>query len=122
MGQAVQPRAGEERVAEEVRPLGRRAVAGEDDAPALVALVDDVVQVDGPLWREGFEAEVVDAEQGRLDVAGEAALVTAVGPAGVAVGQELVRRAEEDVEALAGRLVGAGLGEVALSLVMRVPS
>ena len=45
VGQAVEPGRGEQRVAKEVGPLGRRTVAGEHDAALLVALVDDVVEV-----------------------------------------------------------------------------
>jgi hypothetical protein len=47
MGQAIQASRGKQRIAEQLQLLLRGAVAGEQDAAALVPLVDDVVEVLG---------------------------------------------------------------------------
>ena len=68
VGQSVEARRGQEWIAEEVRPLGGRTVAGQQEAALLVALVDDIVEV---FWRRGLErleTKVVQKEQVRAQV------------------------------------------------------
>ena len=58
VGQAIQASRGKQRIAEQLRPLLRGTVAGEQDAAALVPLVDDVVEVLGRRRTERFEVRV----------------------------------------------------------------
>ena len=55
VGQAIQACRGQQGITEQVGPLFWRAVAGEEDAPAFVTLVDDVVEVLRSRWVEGLE-------------------------------------------------------------------
>ena len=63
MGQSVQRRRGEERIAEEVGPLGGRPVTREEQTPPFIALANDLVQVVHAGRREGAKTEVVQDEQ-----------------------------------------------------------
>ena len=69
---------GEERVGEESGEFVDVAVGGDDEGALLVALADDLVEVEGLLTDEGTEAEVIDHEDVDLGESGETALVGAV--------------------------------------------
>ncbi len=113
--QAVQAGARQERVTEEVRPLLRRPIARQENASPLITLVDHVVQISRAGRRQGLEAEVVDDQQVRLDVGGEAFLEGAISPPGVQVGEHAVRRGVEGIKAELGRLVGQRLSQMGLA-------
>jgi hypothetical protein len=77
VGQASEARTGQQRVAEEVGPLARRPVAGQDDARLFVPFVDDVLQIGRAAGGQRLEAEVVADEQVRLGVGGLSSLPSA---------------------------------------------
>ena len=112
MEQAVHRGAGEQRVAEEGGELVDGAVRGEDHRAVLVALADDLVEVDGLLAGEGAEAEIVDNEQVRRREAEQAAVVAAVGAGGAELLHEILRRDVEHRVAGAAGAVAQGLGDV----------
>jgi hypothetical protein len=58
--QAVERGRGKQRLAEQVRPFGPIAVAGQDDGGLLVAFVDDVVEIFGAGPAQRLQAEIVD--------------------------------------------------------------
>jgi hypothetical protein len=60
VGQTIQSRGGQQAVLpERLRPLGVIAIAGQQDRPALVALVDDLVEVLRLVAAQRSQAEVV---------------------------------------------------------------
>ena len=63
MAQAVQSSRGQQGISEEIRPLFRRAVAGEHNAALFVALIDDVVKVLRAWGMQGLEPEVIQHQQ-----------------------------------------------------------
>ena len=121
MGQSVQACRSEQRLLEKVRPLCEVAVAGEEDAAALVALADDVVEVLGGGRAQGLEPEVVEDEEVGTEVALQTSFEGAIGPSPIEVGQHLVGVEKEDIEALAASLVGQGVGQVGLSASIDIP-
>src|SRR5690606_10237713 len=60
---AVQGRAREERVAEQLGELVHRAIRRHDSGRALIAVADDLVQVERLVTRERPEPEVVDDQE-----------------------------------------------------------
>src|SRR5437867_4631126 len=114
MEEAIEGGPGEERVVEKRRPLLERAVRGDDEGAALVALADDLVEVHRLLALEGTEAEIVDDQQVRAREAGETAVEGGVRPRRAELGEELVRRGVEDAVAGDAGAVAERLGEVAL--------
>jgi hypothetical protein len=115
VGQPIERGRGEQRLAEEVRPLGPVAVRGQQNGGLLIAFVDDVVEVLGAGRAEGLQAEIVKDQQGGAGVAGEAVLVGAVGAAPGEVAEHLVGGHAEDLIAAATGFVGEGLRHVALA-------
>jgi hypothetical protein len=115
VGEPVEGGRGQERLAEEVRPLGPIAVAGQQDRGLLIPLVDDVIEVLGPGRAQGFEAEVVEDQEIGTGVPEEALVVSAVGPAAGEVGEHLGGVDEQHVEAATTGLVGERLAEVTLA-------
>jgi len=66
VGEPIERGGGEEGFAEQLRPLGPIAIAGEQDRGFLIPFVDDVVEVLGAGRTERLEAEVVeDSRSGR---------------------------------------------------------
>ena len=63
MCQTVERCAGKQGVSEDVGPLFKRTVAGDDHRPVLVALSQDLVEVLGTLRRDGLQAKVVQDEK-----------------------------------------------------------
>ena len=59
MGQAIQRGVREQIVPEDLRPLFKGAVAGNDERAMFVPLADDVVQVLSGLGRQWLQAKVV---------------------------------------------------------------
>jgi hypothetical protein len=90
--EAVHCGAGEECVAEERRELFDGAVGGEDRRAVLVALADDLVEVDRLAAGERAEAEVVDDQQVRRREAEESPVVAAVSTGGSQLLEEVMRR------------------------------
>jgi hypothetical protein len=80
VGEPVESGRGEERFAEQIRPLGAITIAGEQDRGLLIPLVDDVIQVLGTRRAQGLEAEVIEDEQIGARVAKQALVMRAVGP------------------------------------------
>src|SRR6266851_9708493 len=115
VGEAIERGGGEEGLAEQLRPLGPIAIAGEEDRGFLIPLINDVVEVLRAGRAKAFETEVVEDEQIGAGVAETALVVGAVGPAPGEVGQHLRGVDEHDVEAAAAGFVGEGLTEVALA-------
>ena len=79
VGQAIQACRGQQRITEQVGALFWRAVAGEEDPPAFVALVDDVVEILRSRGMEGLEPEVIQHQQVGAEIGLEAALEGVVG-------------------------------------------
>ncbi len=71
--------AGEEVVAEQGMPLLESTVGGQDHRAALVAPLDDLVEVDGLIMLERTQSEVVDDEQVGAGEAQQTSLVALVG-------------------------------------------
>src|SRR5439155_20122678 len=115
VGQAIEGRRREQRLAEELRPLRAIAITGQQDRAALIPFVDDVVQILGAGGAQRFEPEVVEDEQVRPRVAREPGVTGAVGTTAGEVGEHLVGAHEEDLMAAATGFVREGLGEVALA-------
>jgi hypothetical protein len=71
VGEPVAGGAGEQRVADRLRPRVEGAVAGQDQGLALVARTDQRVEIVGQLRGEWAEADVVEREQiDRAEAAG----------------------------------------------------
>src|SRR5438094_6217406 len=115
VGQAIEGRRREQRLAEELRPLRAIAITGQQDRAAFIPVVDDVVESLGTRGAQRFEPEVVEDEQVRPRVAREPGVTGAVGTTAGEVGEHLVGAHEEDLVATATGFMGQGLGEVALA-------
>src|SRR5713101_5317469 len=115
VGEPIERGGGEEGIAEQLRPLGPIAIAGEQDRGFLISLIDDVVEVLGAGRAKAFETEVVEDEQVGAGVAEEALVVGAVGSATGKMGQHLRGVDERVVEVAAAGLGGEGVGEMALA-------
>jgi len=113
--QAVQAGRGQQRVSKQVGPLGGCAVTGKQDTPALVALVDDVIQVFRRGRLERLEPEIVQDQEVRAEIDLQAAVQGAVGPAAVDEAQHAVRVGKENVVASPAGLVGQGLRQMGLA-------
>ena len=59
MQKPVEARACQQRIAEEIRPLGGDTVAGEHNAALFVARIDDFVKVLRPRRLKGAETEII---------------------------------------------------------------
>ena len=81
MRQAIERGGREERLPEEVWPLGAVAIRGQENRAALIPFVDEVVEILGARRAQRLEAEVVEDEQIGAGVASEAGLARAVGAA-----------------------------------------
>ena len=90
-------------------------VVGTANFSSLLVSTSAISAMDEVGQRQRLEAEVVDDQQVGGEVALEPLVGRAVSAAGVEVAQELVGGGVEDLEALAGGLVGDGLGEVGLA-------
>src|SRR5690606_40520504 len=112
---AVHGGAGEEGVAEEWRPLLDGPVRGEDGRAALIALSDDLVEVDRLVVDKRPEAEVVDDEEVGRGEAGHPAVERAVGPRGPELGQHVVGADVEHVMAGPAGSVAERLRDVRLA-------
>src|SRR5207245_419088 len=62
VGQAIEGRRREQRLAEELRPLRAIAITGQQDRAAFIPFIDDVVQILGTRGAQRFEPEVVEVE------------------------------------------------------------
>lgn len=113
--QAVEGTVGEDGVGEEPDPLRDVAVAREDEAGAAVALDDQRIEVLGLLLIEAVEAEVIDQEQVRGEVAAEGDFEAVVGAGLAEFAEEVVGAAEEDRVAGAGGSSAEGLCEECLA-------
>lgn len=89
--QPVHRGAGERLVVEERRPFFDGAIRGDDRRRLLVALADDVVEVDGLLASQPAQTEVVDDQQVDAGVASQSALVRVVGPIRAQAREHVVR-------------------------------
>lgn len=72
---------GQQGLPEELGPFSTITIRGQENGAALVAFVDDIVEILGPGGAEAFEPEIVEHERIRTRVAGQALLVGAVGAA-----------------------------------------
>jgi len=59
VGQAVQGGRGHQGIAEQIRPLAGRPIAGDQDRAAFVAFENDIQQILGARRTDGLEAEVI---------------------------------------------------------------
>ena len=109
--QAIHGGAGEERVAEESVQLVDGAVGGQQGGGVLVALADDLVEVDGFVAREGAQAEVVEDEKVGGGEAEHAALVAAVCAGGAELLEQVLGSDVEDGVPGAAGAVAQGLGD-----------
>ena len=92
-----------------------RSIRGQKDRAALIALVDDIVEILGPGRAQRLEPEVVEDEEIGAGIASEAGLARPVGATAGEVGEHLVSGDEEDLVAAAAGLVGESLRKVALA-------
>lgn len=115
VGQPVEGGRGEQRLAEELRPLGPVTIARHNNGRLLIPFVDDVVKILGPWGAQGLEPEVIEHQQGRPRVAREALLMGAVGAATGEMGEHLGGVDEEDLVTPTTRLMGQGLRDVTLA-------
>ena len=108
-------------------PLGRdcpvcpTGQAGQQNAAALVALVDDVVHILRRRRGKWLETEVIQHEQAGTQIVLEPLVESAICPAAVDVAQHLVGVGGEDIEALAAGLVSQGVGQRGLVISPDVP-
>ena len=89
MRQAIQARRSQEGIAKQVGPLSGGAIAGQQNAPTLIALVDQVVQV---FWRgrlQRLQPEVIQYQQVGTQTGSKTPLVTAI-RASVEMAQQFV--------------------------------
>ena len=112
MHQAVQAGRGQKRISEQVWPFGGSTIAGDHDAPSLISLVNNVIQVFRRGWLKGLESKVVQDEQIRTQVAVQTPLPRTVCPASIQVLQHLVRVDEQNLEALPTSFLAKGLSEM----------
>ncbi len=82
----------QEGVAEEGVPLGEVAVGGEDGGAALVALPNDLIQIEWFLVLEGSQSQVIDDQQTRRCEAEQLTIVRAVASGCSERGEHLVGR------------------------------
>ena len=110
--QAVKPGRGQERIQEQVGPLIGGAVAGEQDAAALVALVNHIIQVFGARRLDRFETEIIQDEQIGAQVVAQPALPGAICPATVEVLEHFLDAHEKHIKALAGGFLTKRLSQM----------
>ncbi len=106
---------GEQLVVEQWRPFFERAVRGDHGGGSLVALTDDVVEVDGLVVGECPQAEIVNDQQVDAGIPRQPSLMGTVGSTGAEVLEHLVRGCVQDVEAGKACPVPNSLSDVALA-------
>src|SRR5690606_13366282 len=88
---------------------------GEHRGGALVALTNDVVEIDGFIAGQVTQAKIVDDEQVGAAVAGEFPFVRTVASSGAKLLEHLMRRRVDDVISRHAGAVAESLGDVALA-------
>ena len=121
VGQAIQAGRGEQRIAEQLRPFLRGTIAGEQDAAALVPLVDDVVEVLRGRRSQWLEPEVIQHQQVGTEVGLEASFQSAVGTPPVEVLEHTIGVDEESGVAPSTGFVGQRLGEMGFDEPINMP-
>ena len=59
VAETVETSGSEQWVEKDLGPFRRGAVAGENDAPALIAAVNDIIKVAGCGWLKGLETKII---------------------------------------------------------------
>jgi hypothetical protein len=106
MRQPVQPGRGEQRIAEQVWPLGWRTVTGQEDAANFVPFINHVIEIGGRRVAAWLEPEIVEHEQVRPQIHSEPLFPGAVGAATMDVLQHFVGVDEQHLKPLPTRFVG----------------
>jgi hypothetical protein len=110
--EAVEDGGGGGDVADEFAPFLQGAVGGHEGGAQVVAAHDDFEEVFPGLWRELFDAHVVDDQEIALEVAAHGSLVSAFVAVVAKVFEEVEDGAVEDGFAAFDQLVADGLSKV----------
>lgn len=112
MQEPIQASRRQQRIAEQIGPLVRGPIAGQDDAATLITLVDEIVQVLRRWRAQRLEAKVVQHQQVRAQIGLESPFQGAIRPAAIQVLEEPIGVDEQGIIVPTAGFMNQGLRQV----------